>query len=158
MYRFRGVLIGFDGEPTRPFDIPRLRDHLAAFAQNNVRLFRAYRLSDVAARRLGLPAGAPLPRLDRAGVTYLDPGLEDPPLYDAAVTCELGEPIACGTASAYMVGWYWARGESADFDIKAVDLGKREIRGRWVDVTYWHITVVREGRIEDWSKLLGMQR
>lgn len=164
MYRFRGVLIGFDGKPTVDFDHPRLRNHLEAFASDNVLLFRAYRLRGDSARRLGLPDGAPLPRLDRAGVTYLDPGWEDPPLYDAAVVCELADPdlrrtrkIACGTASTYMVGWYRARGEHAKFRIHFVDLGKRLIDGEWKDVTYWHVDLVREnGAIEDWSKLLGM--
>lgn len=158
MYRFRGVMIGFDGKNTVDFDHPRLRDHLEAWAANNVRLFRTYRLSAQACRRLGLPDGSRLPRLDAAGLTYLDPKWEDPPIYDAAVAVELGEPIACGTIAAYMVGWYWHLGERAGFRIHFVDLGKQLVSGKWIDVTYWHIDTVREnGRIEDWSKLLGMK-
>lgn len=147
MYRFRGVLFGFDGEKTVDFDAVRLRNHLEAYAADNVLLFDVFRTG----------TGQKLPRLDQSRIYYEDPGLRDPELYDAACAFLRGKG-ACGTLSAYMVGWYRYHGEDARFVLSWEDLGVILIDGKPKRVSRWHVTLRREnGTLEDWSRARGMQ-
>jgi hypothetical protein len=146
MYPFRGVLFGFDGEKTVDFDAARLRNHLEAFATDNVLLFDVFRSG----------TGQRLPRLDQSEIFYADPGLRDPEVYDAAVAF-MRRKGACATLSAYMVGWYRYHGEHATFVLNWEDLGTLLIDGQPKRVSRWHIRTRREsGQIEDWSRLRGM--
>lgn len=146
-YRFQGELYGFDGAKTVDYDAARLRNHLEAFAADNELLFRVFRTG----------SGGRLPRLDQSEIYYLDPGLKDPPIYDAAIAF-FKRQGACGTLSAYMVGWYRFQGERATFVIEWEDLGLIMIEGKLTPVSRWHIKLRRaNGAIEDWSRMRGMR-
>lgn len=142
-FQVNGRMYGFGSSPT-DHEAARLRNHLEAFVADSLVLIPSFRSGQ----------GRRLPPIEQSSIVYEDPGDVDPPMQDAVVTFLEGK-AACGGLCIYAVALHRFHGEHTTFKLD-VDSTRNPVTDRLEN--RWHVRERRRnGKIDDWSRMLGMK-